>query len=139
MVLVVLASCSARTGAPEAERPKLAADAQAPTTIWDGVYTADQAARGEQAAWANCFSCHLADEWGDPAFMRSPPSWRLGDLFNNIRRSMPYDTPGSLSADEYADILAYMLKLQGAPEGDMELPNALGDLDRILVTPREAS
>ncbi len=34
------------------------------TTVWDGVYTADQAARGKVVYDSHCSSCHLADLGG---------------------------------------------------------------------------
>ncbi len=46
---------------------------------------------------------------------------------------MPMDAPGKLSAEEYADVVAYMLKLQGAPPGEAELSAELRELDRIYV------
>jgi S-disulfanyl-L-cysteine oxidoreductase SoxD len=35
---------------------------------------------------------------------------------------MPQDRPGSLSAEEYADVVAYILRLNGRPAGERELP-----------------
>jgi hypothetical protein len=35
---------------------------------------------------------------------------------------MPQDRPGSLSAEEYAAIVAYLLQLNGRAAGDRELP-----------------
>jgi hypothetical protein len=107
-------------------------------TIWDGVYTAEQAARGERTAYLNCFSCHAPADWATSRFLDPSSDQRLGDLFQTISRSMPMDSPGKLSADEYADVVAYMLKLQGAPAGETELPGLLRELDRIFVARPES-
>lgn len=134
LVSLVVTGCATRGGSADVESVSPSGN---PTTIWDGVYSGEQAQRGEQAAWAHCFSCHLPLDWGNPAFMQSASTWRLGDLFNTISRTMPYDTPGSLSAEQYADIVAYMLQLQEAPAGANELSSSLRELDMIVVPPRD--
>ena len=106
------------------------------STIWDGIYTDEQAARGERTAWMNCFACHSSQDWsGSPLFVSASSNQRLGDLYQDISRSMPEDAPGSLTPQQYADVLSYILKLQDAPPGDRELPPDLVELDQILVTP----
>jgi hypothetical protein len=77
------------------------------------VYTAEQATRGERTAYVNCFSCHTAADWTSSHFLDPDSEQRLGDLFQMISRQMPMDSPGKLSPAEYADVIAYMLKLQG--------------------------
>jgi mono/diheme cytochrome c family protein len=103
------------------------------TTIWDSVYTAEQATRGERTAYVNCFSCHTAADWTSSHFLDPTSDQRLGDLFQMISRQMPMDSPGKLSPAEYADVIAYMLKLQGAPPGEKELMGEVRQLDRIFV------
>ena len=102
-------------------------------TIWDGVYTVEQATRGERTAYVNCFSCHTSADWTSSRFLDPTSDQRLGDLFQMISRQMPMDSPGKLSAGEYADVIAYMLKLQGAPVGEKELVGQVRELDRIFV------
>lgn len=142
LALVMVAGCApAATGpaggpsAPAGGATAAGEDPAEPTTIWEGVYTAEQATRGERTAWLNCFSCHTAAEWGSVQFLNPSARQRLGDLYQTMRRSMPLDAPGRLSAEEYVDVLAYILQLQGAPAGVDELPSDLERLDRILVTP----
>ena len=103
-------------------------------TIRDGVYTSEQARRGEAVAWVNCVYCHTVDEWSDPRFVENV--WvdqRVGDLYTLIQRSMPEDDPGGLTLEEYTDIVAYMLWLSNAPPGETELPTDIEVLDRILI------
>lgn len=97
---------------------------------WDGVYTAEQAARGASLYDAHCASCHGADLNG---INRAPAvagdefgaNWdgaTLGELFELLQYSMPQDDPGSLSAEQNADILAHMLQRGGYPAGPSALP-----------------
>jgi hypothetical protein len=46
----------------------------------------------------------------------------VGHLFQHISTAMPQDRPGSLSAEEYASVVAYFLQLNGRAAGDRELP-----------------
>lgn len=131
-LLSLLAACA--SGPAESGGPAPRPGGEGEVTIWDGVYSVDQAQRGERASWANCYSCHSPGEWSSETFMGASSTWRLGDLFNVIRQSMPYDAPGSLSDETYGDIVAYILSLRGAPAGDAELPATIEELDKILVT-----
>ena len=63
---------------------------------------------------------------------------RVGDLYTVIRRSMPEEEPGRLTPQQYADIVAYMLWLSDAPQGENELPTDLQVLDRIFIQPSDA-
>src|SRR5687767_1834428 len=79
--------------------------AQAPQTVWDGVYTREQAERGEKLYRQECGRCHgddLAGIESAPALTGSTfaPNWDgvpLSDLLERMRVSMPQDKPGSLS------------------------------------------
>lgn len=141
VVAVLVAGCassgSAQT-ATSAEPMVAVADADpAPAetaTIWDGVYTAAQATRGEGTARSVCFACHSQSEWQTPMFIRVWTGRPLHQMWENIRMTMPYDSPGRLSPQEYSDIVAYMLSLNGIPEGDMELPSTSEGLMQITVT-----
>jgi mono/diheme cytochrome c family protein len=106
---------------------------QAPTTdrktVWSGVYTAEEATRGQAAFVQSCSACHGAQ--GDyrqmgPAFQGTPfmERWRefnVGALFNLIHDTMPRDNPGSLDDRAYLDIVARMLQVNGFPVGTDQL------------------
>jgi hypothetical protein len=129
-----LAACALVFGVPLPSAAQQPPTPPAPrVTIWDGVYTAAQATRGERTAYLNCFSCHAPADWTTSRFLDPSSDQKLGDLFQTISRSMPMDSPGKLSPEEYADVVAYMLRLQGAPAGESELPAVLRELDRIWV------
>src|ERR1700736_4987928 len=89
--------------------------AQQALSIWDGVYTEEQAKRGEPLYTATCGSCHGPDLTGGEMapgltggeFRSDWDGLTVGDLFERVRVSMPQDSPGSLSRQQYADILAF--------------------------------
>ena len=108
----------------------IAVPAQAQTvSVWDGVYTDGQAARGDAGFGAHCANCHGANLGGTgeapalvgPQFLSDFDSLTLGDLFDRLRTTMPQDNPGSLTRDQYADILAFILKANAVPSGAKEL------------------
>jgi cytochrome c len=117
----------------------LAAIAQTTRTVWDGVYTDDQAKRGEGFYSKECASCHGSELTGGesaPAlagdsFFANWNGLTLGDLFERIRVSMPQNAPGSLSRQENADILAFILKVNQFPAGKTELDRQTDILKQI--------
>jgi mono/diheme cytochrome c family protein len=104
--------------------------AQAPTrTTWSGVFTAAQAERGKQVYLATCARCHGTNLEGEEIVPpltggRFTSSWNgltLGDLYERIRTTMPYDDPGILKRPEISDVIAYILKQSSFPAGAREL------------------
>jgi mono/diheme cytochrome c family protein len=103
--------------------------AQQALSIWDGVYTEEQAKRGEPLYTATCASCHGPDlSGGEMApgltggeFRSDWDGLSVGDLFERTRVSMPQNNPGSLSRQQYADILAFVFSKGGFPVGKTEL------------------
>lgn len=103
--------------------------AQSASTTMTGVYTEAQAARGEAQFATNCAPCHGSSAQGNgeaPALTGAEftSDWiglTLGDLFDRIRTTMPQDQPGKLSRDQYADITAFILKINGYPAGQKDL------------------
>lgn len=88
----------------------------------DGVFTREQAARGRDVYDGMCLSCHPAVTHTGPQFVETWNGKRLGDLFSFVVERMPKNEPGSLSLREYADVLAYILRLNGMPPGPNDLP-----------------
>ena len=118
-------------------------EAAAPgATVWDKVYTAEQATRGKEAYMAECSACHSEDLGGggyapalkgdDFAFAWNDKT--VGDFFDRIRRLMPPDNPGSLPPDRYRDIIAFVLQENKYPEGDRELSAESAALHQIKIT-----
>jgi mono/diheme cytochrome c family protein len=110
--------------------------AQAPRTIWDRVYTDEQAARGEKLYAAQCAQCHgdaltgveMAPPLTGDMFNSNWEGVPLSDLFERIRMSMPQTNPGSLTRAQTADIVAHMLKVGGFPSGSAPLDGQAGAL-----------
>src|SRR3954462_8165045 len=114
--------------------------AQPPTkSIWDGVYTEAQAARGKALYAEQCASCHGGERTGGEMapplaggeFMAGWDGLTIGDLFERIRISMPQNAPGSLSGQQNADILAYVFSANKFPSGTKEMPKEAGILKTI--------
>ena len=99
-------------------------------TVWDGVYTEEQAKRGETAYEQECASCHQADLAGDgfapglagPEFASAWDGLPVSDLFERIRQSMPPSDPSAVTPAAKVDIVAHLLKSNRMPAGTTELP-----------------
>lgn len=104
-----------------------------PMTTSSGIFTAAQAARGEQTYMNNCVSCHPPGTYTAPAFKAKWNGVALSDLFGLISNTMPKMEPASLTQEEYADVLAYLLKINGAPAGKTQLPADDRALKKIRI------
>jgi mono/diheme cytochrome c family protein len=96
-----------------------------------GVYTSAQADRGEQTYFNICVACHPRGTYATDAFKATWSGRPVSDLFEAIKEKMPKNDPGSLTPDEAAQTLAYILKINDAPAGDTELPSDLTALKKI--------
>ena len=98
-------------------------------SVWDGVYTDEQAKRGEPIYGKECAACHGATlnggESAPPltggAFLANWNGLTMGDLFDRIRKTMPQSNPGRLTRQQDADILAFVLSANKFPSGKAEL------------------
>ncbi len=123
-------------------------DEASPATIWDGVYTTEQAGRGEAVYPAPCGKCHgfkLDGAPDDPDMESTPPiggpkflrDWQgrsLAALYEYTKVTMPSNNPGFLSDQEFVDLIAYTLAVTGAPAGDQELQADPAALAGIVIT-----
>jgi cytochrome c len=108
-------------------------------SVWAGVYTSEQATRGQPLYAQSCGACHGSSlEGGEmaPPLAGGPfnANWNgltMGDLFERLRISMPQNSPGSLPRQAYVDILAFMLRTGDFPEGKAELPRETELLKQI--------
>lgn len=96
--------------------------AQPGTPASSGVYTEPQARRGESVYRSNCVNCHSAKSYTGEDFRLAWLTRSAFDIFDLISTLMPEDNPGMLARQEYVDIVAYMLSLNGYPTGQRELP-----------------
>ncbi len=95
-----------------------------------GLYTAAQAATGAKAYAANCARCHGADLEGvsGPALKGADLSapgaegkLTVSDIFKYMTNLMPAGNPGSLTHDQYVDVMAFLLRENGNPAGSTPL------------------
>ena len=115
-------------GAVSARR---ASAAESMKSQWDGVYSLEQAKRGEPLYSENCAACHGIDLSGGemaPAlagfeFSANWDGLTLGDIFERIRISMPQDNPSALTRAQKIDVLGFILYKGGYPAGQTELPS----------------
>jgi len=101
-------------------------------TTADGVFTEDQAARGESTFDEVCAACHFSRQFRG-RFMSSWTGSTVYSLYQMIRQTMPQNQPGSLSPRQYADVVAYLLEINGMPVGDAPLPSEEAALENILI------
>jgi len=110
----------------------------------DAVYTTTQSARGEEAYQQYCAACHGARLQGVPAAPLTGEAFRgrwedgkhtLDDLYYIIRSLMPNNAPGSLSKAQYADIVAYILKTNNYPAGEVELVPKTAVMKAVVLSP----
>jgi cytochrome c5 len=100
--------------------------AQTRRTVWDGVFTAGQAARGKAIFSTACAACHGADLSGvnrpplkGEVFLNRWMEGGLDALFAHVE-SMP-PNGAHLGASAYVDVLAFLLEANGFPAGAGEL------------------
>lgn len=87
----------------------------------DGIYTVAQAERGGKVFTDACSACHSPDEWSQAAFLQRWSGQRVHSLYTWVHDEMPSDAPGSLSSQQYADVLAYIFSLNKLPTSGTEL------------------
>jgi mono/diheme cytochrome c family protein len=117
------------------------AAAAASRSVWDGVYTKEQAGRGRSVYGEECMKCHGENLMGGEAGSALAgdeflPKWNgktVGDLFRNIRQTMPSDDPGNLSTRQYSDVVAYILNANGFPVGQKDLERDMVPLNEIRI------
>ena len=122
-------------------RAEQAAPVPGAKTVWDGVFTDEQAKRGEAAFTKECSSCHGNDLAGDgfaPALSGSDflSNWNelsVGDLFDRIRISMPPTGPSAVTPAAKADIVSHILNANKFPAGKAELEPKTEVLKQIKI------
>jgi cytochrome c len=143
--------------APAAAATLEAAAQTGARTIWDGVYTTEQAGRGELEYKRSCGYCHKDDLSGgyfddgtgrapalagprafDSSFEKRWNDLSVGEMLADIGGKMPLQDPASLSVQAYADIISYLFAQNDVPPGTEELPADLEKLGTIRITPKPA-
>ena len=112
-------------------------------SVWTGVYSTEQAKRAEGIYAQACAACHgpmldggeMAPPLVGSTFNANWNGMTLGDLMERTRTAMPQNNPGSLSRQQYVDIIAFMLSVGSFPAGKTELPRETEILKTITIDP----
>ncbi len=80
-------------------------------------YTAQQAARGKQVYESTCARCHPPGQLDGATFATAWKNRRIYDLYSLVSNTMPQDKPGTLSDEQYLDVIAYLLQRNSAAAG----------------------
>lgn len=105
--------------------------AQTAKSVNEGVFTAAQADRGAAVFKTSCTACHEPERFVGKDFLSGWTGKPLQALFTHVSTMMPEDNPGSLKPQQYADVVAYFLKLNGYPAGKEELAGTPAALKAI--------
>ena len=130
----------------------------------DGYYTEEQASRGMALYGDACATCHgrqltggTASPLAGPDFVRrwnragvagpgdpAAAFWGWGaatveDFFFIVSTTMPQGSAGSLSSEEYVDVVAYILQRNGYAPGDTPLTSSPDVLSAIPIEWRGSS
>lgn len=111
-------------------------------SVWQGIYSPEQADRGAGVYSQRCGACHGAALNGTGEappliggeFISHWDTMTVGDLFDRVRTTMPQNDPQSLTREEYADVLAFLLKTNGFPAGTQPLDKRSEVLATIGIT-----
>jgi quinoprotein glucose dehydrogenase len=113
-------------------------------SVWDGVFSDGQAARGRGFFIEHCAMCHGADLRGGEAkalverqFWTDWQETTVDYLFSQISKNMPFSEDGSLAGtlgeSSYLAIVAHILNSNGFPAGERELTAASSRGVRIVT------
>ncbi len=122
---VTMAACASTVGAVRT---------QAPSTS-DGVYTAEQATKGQALYAQTCESCHQPAKFTGAEWTRAYVGRPLAEI-DGAMAEMPADNPGTLTRDDIGALIAYFLHMNKYPAGQTPLSGTADALKSIMVTPR---
>ena len=125
--------------------PRVSAQSS-PASVRAGVYTKEQATRGQQKYASTCAACHgddlagleMAPSLTGPDFDSNWSKQPLSALVTKIR-TMPPTDPNSLPRPEIVDLVAYILSANGLPAGDSPLSEDNSVLSGLIYEPASAS
>jgi len=120
--------------------------AQSPASVNEGIYTAAQADRGKAVYTMNCSGCHGDKAEGGNAgptlsgadFTNGYKDGNASALYTKISQDMPSSAPGSLTPEQYADVLAYLLSVNKYPAGQTEIPKDGAGLKSVKMAAPKA-
>ena len=115
--------------------------AQATRSVNEGVYTADQAKKGEATYKEQCAACHGDNlEGSGPMpplagkdFLANWGGKTVGDLYEKTQTTMPATAPGTLTPEQTADVVAFLLSKDNYPTGSVALEGKVEPLLKIKI------
>jgi alcohol dehydrogenase (cytochrome c) len=104
-------------------------------------FTDPQADRGAALYGSACVICHgenlddgaLGTPLKGPAFMQKYGGQSVDALYEQTRTTMPTGAPGSLPAEDYASLVAFMLRENSIVPAQTELPTDYASLSRMMI------
>jgi mono/diheme cytochrome c family protein len=110
-------------------------------SVWDGVFTDDQAKTGQGLYNSECSMCHgdqlnggeMAPPLAGGEFMSNWNGLTVGDLFERIRTGMPPGNPGKIGRDAKVAIVTYILQYNKFPSGTTEMPSQTEAMKQIKM------
>lgn len=98
-----------------------------------GVYSPGQAERGQAAHKVSCLGCHGAENYTGETFEKAWLNRTVFDFLDRLRNTMPDDNPGSVKHEDYVDIIAYILSVNGYPPGEKDLSYSEDSLRLVRI------
>jgi len=121
--------------------------AQQPKSVLDGIYTEAQAKRGDKVYAENCATCHgpklagtdtAGPSLSGPDFTNGWKDMTAGALLSKISQDMPSNAPGTLTPEQYADVMSFVLSVNKYPAGQTELPTDANALKAVKMAAPKA-
>jgi mono/diheme cytochrome c family protein len=109
------------------------------------LFTAAQASAGSKDYETKCSGCHGEQLEGGAGPALSGDTFRtlckntkltVGDLFSFISQQMPLNEPATLTHEQYAAIMAFILKTNGYHAGPKALTFAMAKTSKVRITPK---
>lgn len=136
------AGAGAESGEREPSRRDMLGGAIARGPAWapgGALFTSEQATRGEELFLVYCTACHGLANMTSEQLRENWTGRTVGDFYEYVRYAMPYDAPGRLSAEENADLVAFLFRENGLPAGPEPLTTDIEELQHLrLVHPDSA-
>ena len=109
-------------------------------SVNDGVYAADQSKRGEMVYAETCAACHdpaltggVGPALAGTEFITAWKEMTVGDLFDRVKTTMPLSAPGTLTNEQTADVVAFVLSTNKFPAGAAPLATDLEALKDVKM------
>jgi mono/diheme cytochrome c family protein len=118
-------------GGPARQSP--AQDKPPERTTLSGIYTDAQVMRGEETYYGSCVNCHPKGTYSGTSFKTNWGGRPLADLYDWVLNKMPKNDPGTLTPEQSADVIAYILKENGMPSGKTTIPTDSAVLRTIRI------